>query len=518
MTPQKTLDLKGNFRKHPFAELLVEITQAKLTGSLRLSRETQKTIIYFNNGQVVYAVSNARALRLFSILLGQNKIDKQILAKHPDFANDIEFAASLKKKGDFGKTETDAAVTSQIEAIIVDALTWQGGEWLFSPLARPREDLVRPTDIFQILVQYARCMPSQAVSERFKSVREAFLVSPESMDASRLQTHEQFVLSQFNGTALSIEQLRPVCGLPEAALTQALYVLWLGGILIRSDWNSAFSAAKIGEILTAKVSLVKEAVRLGKPAEEPEPAVETDPEPAEAAPKLPELFVTFDEYLDRVEKAQTLYDVLGLESNAPLSDIKNSYFGLAKLFHPDKYHRETPATLRRVQVAFTQLARAYETLKNNDSRESYDYKMRKEIEALEKRRAAGQPEQPVAADLPAEHGLASFEQGLNMLNDEEYAAAATYLARAVHYSAQNALYHAYFGKALSYLEKQHHKAEAELQTAVKLDPKNTKIRIMLVEFFIEMNMGKRAEGELKRFLDIAPGNKEAMALLNGLPK
>jgi len=86
----------------------------------------------------------------------------------------------------------------------------------------------------------------------------------------------------------------------------------------------------------------------------------------------------------------------------------------------------------------------------------------------------------------------------------------------VHYNPQNALYHAYYGKALSADEKKRHKAESEMQSAVRLDPKNAKIRIMLAEFFIDMNMIKRAEGELKRFLEIAPDNKEAVNLLNSI--
>jgi len=105
---------------------------------------------------------------------------------------------------------------------------------------------------------------------------------------------------------------------------------------------------------------------------------------------------------------------------------------------------------------------------------------------------------------------------MEAINEDEFAAAAGHLSRAVHYSPQNALYHAYFGYALSQLDKQHHKAEASLQQAVKLDPKNPKIRMMLVEFFIEMKMAKRAVGELNRFLEVVPGNKEATKMLADL--
>jgi hypothetical protein len=36
---------------------------------------------------------------------------------------------------------------------------------------------------------------------------------------------------------------------------------------------------------------------------------------------------------------------------------------------------------------------------------------------------------------------------------------------------------------------------------------------MLVEFFMDNNMLKRAEGELKRFLEVVPNNAEARSLM-----
>jgi predicted Zn-dependent protease len=182
------------------------------------------------------------------------------------------------------------------------------------------------------------------------------------------------------------------------------------------------------------------------------------------------------------------------------------------LFHPDRYHRESADQLRRIEVAFTGLAQAYETLKTPDSREAYNYKIRKELEAREKRVAAGIEDD----GGQSEQALESFEQGLRYLNEEEFGAAAAYLARAVHYNPNNALYRAYFGKALSADDKQLHKAESEMQAAAKLEPQNAKIRLMLAQFFIDRNMKKRAEGELTRFLEMAPDNREARTLLDGL--
>src|SRR5215210_7671960 len=98
MTAPNNLDLEGNFQDHPLAELLIEIKEARLDGSLRLSRENQKVIVYFGGGEVVFAVSNSRSARLSEILLRENKIDKSLLSENANFAGDLEFARVLIEK------------------------------------------------------------------------------------------------------------------------------------------------------------------------------------------------------------------------------------------------------------------------------------------------------------------------------------------------------------------------------------------------------------------------------------
>lgn len=60
---------------------------------------------------------------------------------------------------------------------------------------------------------------------------------------------------------------------------------------------------------------------------------------------------------------------------------------------------------------------------------------------------------------------------------------------------------------------QRHKAESEMQTAVRIDPNNANYRLILAEFFIQNNLFKRAGGELNRLLTTSPDNREARDLL-----
>lgn len=518
MSATAALDVKGDIRRHPFAELLVELYQARFSGSLRLSNGGKKAVVYIKDGRVVHAVSNARDHRLFSIGLERKAFTKETLARHPNFANDIEFAASLRSAGQITEEDLQKLTVEQIGAILVNLLSWTEGEWIYSPHARLRSDVVSNVDTQSLLIDFARCLPGKAIYDRLRSVDDMFSHNGHQRSHATLQPHEKFVLSRFEQGQLSIAQLRAMSTLPESGLMQAIYALWLGGLIVRRDWVGAFTDQKLEAIRSAKFSRVNEAAALPSTVAEnaKDPSSGGNAESTNEAPgtRIPEAEIALPDYLDRVEKAETFYDILGIDTNASAAIIKSAYLTLAKKFHPDRFHRENRETHGRIQNAFTKLAHAYETLKSDESRESYDYKIKKELEIREKRRAAGKPEEPEADDTQAELGLNSFEEGLALFQDEDYEGAATQLARAVHYSPNNALYHAYFGQALSYLgDKYRHKAESEMQSAVKLDPKNSKIRMMLVEFFVDMNLIKRAEGELNRFLEIVPGNREALEML-----
>src|SRR5215213_7296936 len=98
MSSAKILEINGNLMAHPPAELLVEILQARLDGSLRLSHHNSKTIIYVRDGEIVFAVSNQRQHRIFELLLQTAAITKQQLVEIPEFTNDLALAKALSEK------------------------------------------------------------------------------------------------------------------------------------------------------------------------------------------------------------------------------------------------------------------------------------------------------------------------------------------------------------------------------------------------------------------------------------
>ncbi len=538
MTATNNLEISGILIRNPLSELFVEIAQLKLNGSLRISNEQKKIIVYFDKGKVVFAVSNSRKHRLFEVLLNQNQISKETLTKIENFTNDLYLAKSLVQQNIFTKENIDLFISSQLANIIKDAIIWDSGEWTFSSLARIKEGICFQVNINPILFEYAENVEEQKILARFKSFDEEFRLNSESGEISmNLSPQEGFIFSRMGKDSLTIDDLRSMSGLPGNEVMVALYRLWLGGFIQRYKWNPAFKKADISKINSAALTLKTSALsvdeeqqRVSEEKTKQIAGAEAKKAEAEAqkkakeekiqATKEEEIKISLEEYLTRIENAATHYDVFGVTPEAELSAIKTSYFSLAKQFHPDLFHNEIkPELQKKIQHAFTELAQAYDTLRDEEAREVYDFKLRKILEQLKENATNEQPtlnKEDVNTSERSVMANENFEKGYDLLMNHNYYDALPFFGRAVHIESDNPRYHAFYGKALSFDKLQRHKAEAELQTAVKLDPTNTIYRIMLAELFIEIGLTARAKGELQRLLSIAPDNKEAQSLLDSL--
>ena len=525
-------EIKGSFHTNPFAELLREITEAKLSGSFRLSHEANKVVVYLKQGQVVFAVSNLRQHRLFEILLQNDRISKDILAEITDFTNDFVFSETLISREILSKEEIDAIFAYQIQLILQTVLNWESGEWSFNTLARIKDSIHFNVNWNNLLVDYARNLSSSIIIKRFSSFDESFGLNLLNSPNLNLFPTEAFIISRLGDSLMQVRDIKNLSGLSDEETLKNLYVLWLGNFLIRRNWNSVISENKVKSILSAKLSLVKESAPTPIKVEtqtienQSTPIEVSIPQPAQTKIEDVDEKQLIETYLKRVEVAESYYEMLEIPIKATLPEIKTAYFKLAKSFHPDKYHQEMNTKLQqRIQDAFAEIARGYETLKDETKREIYDFRLRKYLETVKTNNIKPTGTTRTTDETPGSNNNATidraneeFEQGFNLLMNEDYYSAMPFLTRAAQMSPDTAKYRAYHGKVLSFDDKQKHKAESEIQTAIKLDPTNSTYRIMLVEIFIQFGLLRRAEGELQRFLTANPGNREAQALLDSLPK
>jgi len=234
-------------------------------------------------------------------------------------------------------------------------------------------------------------------------------------------------------------------------------------------------------------------------------------------------------FLERVKNAQTFYDALGVNFDEPPQNLKTVYYQLARRYHPDRFRKVEPALITQIESAFARLTQAYETLRDEKLRASYDAKLaaRRKAERLADTAPkatpppSSQPEQtaaPVAEQVvsAAERAETQFKEGFAALELGQRKVAMGLFASAANAVPNEARYRAFYGHVLAGNENTRRAAETELLAAVKLDPGNSEYRVMLAELYRDLGLKLRAKGEAERAVAADPNNRKARELLRAL--
>src|SRR5919202_4722692 len=98
--------MEVQLRDHPQAELIHEISEARLSGALRLAREQVKAVVYFEAGQTVAALTNLRPLRLVEFLRRAGAVESARLdGVVGEGMSDEHAALALVRSGVIGAAE-----------------------------------------------------------------------------------------------------------------------------------------------------------------------------------------------------------------------------------------------------------------------------------------------------------------------------------------------------------------------------------------------------------------------------
>lgn len=506
----------GKINEHPLVELIREIVLEKLSGLLRLEHERVKTVIYFDGGDLVYAASNLRPHRLADSLRRWRVITEgQFASLAKESKSDAEAGRSLVAQGVLTEAALDELRTRQVTDVLRSALLWTNGRWNFDPRIRLAKDARVSIELPELLIEAARRLPKSFAARRFPNTNEKVQPLREAANSLDILPTEAFVLSRVY-SSLRLYELLAVGGLPEEETLHACYALVLGGFLEREHWPRAFSPQEVAKALAASVAAAQSVEAAARAPELKKKEEEAKPEVDERR-ELEELF-------ERVGRATSHYQILGIGRNADQDTLKRTYHMLARRFHPDRFHQD--ATLHsRVEEAFAKVAQAYEVLKDKSTRATYDLKLEREKE-MQAQTVAPRADSPSAQTINREtpgrasqasqasspRGEDSFQRGLTALRMGNAAQALTFFAEAARLEPKVARYRAQYGRVLAGNVQMRHRAEAEIQAAVMLEPNNIAYRIMLAKLYQDLGFIKRAQSEIERALLLDPRNAEAQQL------
>lgn len=474
-----------------------------MSGTLRLAHERVQAAVYFEHGEIVYAAANLKSLRLREYLIKRGTEAAKIGALMQGDMPDLELAAKLVANQTLRQKEVDGLLELLVSDVLRVGLLWTAGNWEFTDRARLSDPVRVKVEAATLLREASQRMPIMFVWQRFRNPAETIARAHDVPAMSSLLPSESFVLSRLD-QPMRLDELVPLSGLPEPDARRVIYGLTLSGLLTREYWQNAFRTES------------------AKPAKE-QPAVQAAANAATAEPKQTNWSSAsvedndLEDFLERLRKATSHYEVMQVEDKAKASEIKDAYYAMARRYHPDRFHEKSGSKLHSdLSSAFARVTQAYEILMNANTRAAYDHNLQRtrQIAAVKAAETAQTGQEP-AGYAGAED---SFREGFGALEQGRITDAIAHLAQASRLEPQDARYRAYYGRALAASESARRLAENEIQAAIKLEPSNAVYRTMLAELYFELKFHRRAQTELDRALAIDPKNVVAQSLLRKLQK
>jgi len=504
--------MNGQLSEQPLAELIREISAKSLSGRLRLEHERVHAVAYFEQGKFLYAAANVRTLRVREYLKKAEAVSDQDLAQFNDRVSDTDLLKVLCAQKLLSLATAEQIQTRLVADVLRLALLWTDGAWEFDSRSRLSEELNPQIDFDALLLEAARRLPAKFAASRFDNTAELITPVEAPVFNDNLLPAEAFLLSRVDRPTI-VREIVAVSGLGHDETLGHLYALTLAGLLKREHWPTVFQGERAPSPAPKKVA---------PPPPPPPPQTVVREQTHDTSPQ------DVENLLVRVKNARTHYDVLGVAREISAPELKTVYYQLARRYHPDRFRKSAAELVPRIEAAFARITQAYDTLRDDQLRASYDAKLevRKKVDqiadAAPKASApAPQPEavvedgaEPVVS--AAERAALQFKEGFAALEMGQKKVALGLFASAARAVPNEPRYRAHYGQVLAENEATRRAAETELSAAIRLDPQNAEYRMMLAELYRDLGLKLRAKGEAERAVAADPNNRKARDLLRSL--
>lgn len=518
------LNMHGQIAEQPIAEVIREINARHLSGALRLRHEQIQPSIYFKSGDIIFAISNLRALRLDHFLRQLNIFPEQRLDEIlKNSQSEVDFSSNLIKANLIDQEGLSQIFERRTQQIISSALLMPKGEWKFELSVKPAQNAHPGLDLSGLLLEVGRRLPLSLIKKSLFAHEEKLALNKKAPFKPNLDLRpsEALVLSRADAP-VSVADIIMLTGLAEAEALRSAYALLLGNLIEREKWPEVLEPQSTAEIESEQL---KKAEAQSSAAVAAEEQSKTPHSPAK------------DDGVDEQVRAQELfaraqgenhYEVLGIDRDADFQKIKLAYYKLARKYHPDRFHQRQQLAVRsRIEMSFARIREAYDALKKQSAptaQPSSDSSVGDSTpgaqgasqEAAATAPSTKRPPLPFSSTPIEQMAEERFQQGLKEIQNGNEVLAVARLSEAVQLAPKQARYRAQYGRALAGNAQTRRLAEAELQAAITLDERNVDYHIMLAEVYRDLGMKRRAEGQLQQALSISPHRADVRKLLDAL--
>lgn len=336
------ITFKGNLKDIPFPKLLSEIYGMGISGNLTLSRGKAKKDISVSRGMPLKVNSNLlqEVLGRYLVKIGRITEEQYQSTLKAAFETKSMHGTVMVKYSLLTDEELKKYLRTQSLYKLLNVFKWIDGDYFFTkrdlaPKGGDLDGISMPTIIIRgIKWGYSLDRILKAVGP----YNNYYLYPGESKLFSRnimgLNSQEEWLLNQINGTRTVKETIQ---------MSPLEFI----------ESNKLLYASIIMQILDVKQS--------------PAPS----PVSFDRAEKQDELSTKI---LKKYQKmaSQNYFDVLGVDQDAPISEIKKAYLHLAKKYHPDSFPQDVlPMVEKTVNRIFDTVNKAYRVLSDEKERAFY---------------------------------------------------------------------------------------------------------------------------------------------------
>ena len=474
-------DLHGSLARQPFAHVLQRIYAGRLTGSLLLTGEAVKKVVYVENGYPIAVRSNDPDECLGQILLQQRMISAETLAESLR-----QMKASKKRQGELlvemgalSPYNLSRALVLQMEAKLLEVFSWREGRFAFKKGQPGHDQPVRleRTTAALILEGIRRSYDAERMHHVLGPYSGLFLM-PSPDPRQRLQDitadpNEQRFIDSLDGSVKF-----------ESALATTMIATDRARLLL-------VAMAEAGMIVPSQHPAAKNAEEV---------SADEHSQPYTAAVERSQEDLTA---ILEVMHHQSHFEVLAVDRDATQAELATAYEARARDFHPDHFRLRPEAVRVVAERLFERMEEAHAVLSDATARRRY-------LAQLERNRPEGDVGEDDAAPSSESPQLAAeriYFQGVAHLRARRYRDAAEAFRQAAALAPGQASYRSALGWALYRQAPADPRAVAaglaELLHAVETDVKSPWSRVSLGRFYTETGMPDEA---VRVFEEVLRGN------------
>lgn len=241
------LDLQGRVERFTLPEIFQLVASSRKSGTLGIQKDDSIVMIYFKDGDIVYAYGPRQTFHLGTLLKEQGAITgrqlEEAIAIQAKSENVKRLGEVMISRKFIDRADLEGVVKRQVEELLYSLLAWETGSFKFYENQFPTEEEITVSISVEnvILEGLRRLDEMNMIRETLPDMNQTYTISASQKDRTRsikLTGREWNVMALVDGH----RDLNEICRLASAPREDTLKVLAqlkLAGIITKTERKAA---------------------------------------------------------------------------------------------------------------------------------------------------------------------------------------------------------------------------------------------------------------------------------------